>query len=66
MLDVLEQILKANAIRRVAEYQWKDKIYLRVFVVGQRDCAWDGPRTNEARTVIDEAREATSATPRYF
>ena len=58
MLNVLEQILKANAIRRVEEYQWRDTIYLRVFVVGQRDCAWDGPRTDEARTVVDEARAA--------
>jgi hypothetical protein len=58
MLGVLEQILKTKAIRRVEEYQWKGTNYLRVFVVGQRDCAWDGPRTNKARTIIDEAREA--------
>jgi hypothetical protein len=58
MLDLLEQILKTNAIRRVEEYRWKDTIYLRVFVVGQRDCVWDGPRSNEAGTIIEEAREA--------
>jgi hypothetical protein len=58
MLDVLEHILKAKVIRRVEEYEWKDAMYLRVFVVGQRDYAWDGPRTNETRRIIDEAREA--------
>lgn len=34
------------------------KGYLRVFIVGRRGCAWDGPRTDKVLSMIDEAKEA--------
>ena len=58
MLYALEQILKTNTIRRAQEYKWMGRTYLRVFLVGQRKPAWDGPRTRAALALIEEALEA--------
>ena len=57
MLYVLEQVLKTGGIHRVEEYEWAGG-YLRVFIVGRRGCAWDGPRTDKVLSMIDEAKEA--------
>ena len=54
----LEQVLKPGGISRVEEYEWKGRSYLQVFIVGRRGCAWDGPRTDKALSMIDEAKEA--------
>ena len=58
MLDRLEQILRTGTIYRAEEYEWNGMSYLRVFIVGRRGCAWDGPRTDKALSMIDEAKEA--------
>jgi hypothetical protein len=52
MLDALKQILSNNTIKRVEEYEWKGRQYLRVFVVGQMEPVWDGPKTHEASNLI--------------
>lgn len=58
MLDTLEQVLRTGTIYRVEEYEWRGVSYLRVFMVGRRGCAWDGPRTDKALSTIDGAKEA--------
>ena len=57
-MNTLEQILRTGGIYRVEEYEWNGKGYLRVFIVGRRGCAWDGPRTDKIMSMIDEAKEA--------
>jgi hypothetical protein len=57
-LDTLEQVLKPGGISRVEEYEWKGRSYLHVFIVRAQGCAWDGPRTDKALSMIDEAKEA--------
>ncbi len=58
MLDRLEQILKTGTIYRADGYDWNGMSYLRVFIVGRWGCVWDGPRTDKALSMIDEAKEA--------
>jgi hypothetical protein len=58
MLDILREILDTGIIDHVDEYEWNDKTYLRLFIVGKKHCVWDGPRTSEVLTLINKARRA--------
>jgi len=58
MPETLKQILETNTFDRVEVYR-KGKMYLRVFVAGQEEFAWDGPATDQALKLIDHAFDAT-------
>jgi len=58
MPETLKQILGTKTLDRVELYR-KGKIYLRVFVAGQEEFAWDGPATDQALKLIDHAFDAT-------
>jgi hypothetical protein len=58
MPETLKQILETKTLDRVELYR-KGKIYLRVFVAGQEEFAWDGPATDQALKLIDHAFDAT-------
>ncbi len=59
MSEALKQILETSAFDRVEEYRWKRKKYLRVFVVGHEEFAWDGPETEQSLKLIDDAYDVT-------
>jgi hypothetical protein len=58
MPETLKQILETNTFDRVEVYR-RAKMYLRLFVVGQGEFAWDGPATDQAVKLIDHALDAT-------
>jgi hypothetical protein len=55
----LKQIFGNQHIDHIEEYYGKGATYLRVFMAGQKDGAWDGLRTVEALTLINKAPDAT-------
>lgn len=57
MLETLKQVLENGTIGRVEEYTWERRAYIRVFVKGQKDFAWDGPKTAAALKLINDAHE---------
>jgi len=57
MLDDLKYILKIGTLRRFEQYDWNGLTYVRVFIVGQKDYAWDGLRTSEAMLMLDAAQD---------
>jgi hypothetical protein len=57
VLESLKQILSTGIIDHVEEYDWKGRTYLRVFMIQQKDYAWDGPKTAEVLKLINHAHE---------
>lgn len=58
MPKTLKQVLETGTFDRLEEYRWRGKLYFRVFVVGEKKFAWDGPESGEALRLIDDAYDA--------
>jgi hypothetical protein len=53
MPEALKRILGTEIVKRVEEYDWRGRSYLRVFVKGQVEAVWDGPKTPEVSKFIN-------------